>query len=152
MAKTDEQSAVQTLLNEINDLKHRIEALEDCTYDRATIASPWTYADLWQVPTLEWTAVTDDWQTINLPMSNTSVSTTTSVRSSIMDAYDHYYTTTRVWANNTVDREDVRNKPVMIRWVRSEPGMLIFGFTDWTNQTVPLIPINDRWMPWQNIG
>ncbi len=148
MAKTDEQSAVQTLLNEINALKQRVEALEDCTYNRASMSNYWTYTD---VPRVEWTAVTNDWQTINLPISNTSVATRTAVSSSIMDTYNNYYATS-IWYNNTVERENIGNKPVMIRWVRSEPGRLIFGFTDWTSQDVPLITINDRWVPWLNIS
>lgn len=87
-----EWSAVATLLNEINKLRKRIEALEIYTWAYMTRWTPvvwyeWRYEDLWPRPNLDWIP---EWIDTNQPIAETNIP----IRNVTVSRNDTIYATT----------------------------------------------------------
>ena len=127
----DNNSAVGTLLNEINELRRKVEMLEarvmpsylTRTYDRTDT-----------VPASAITAATNNWETIEL---GTWIGIPTTRR--------EYFAT---GANNIIDWNYIHNAPNPIVDVQSRPDSLVFRTYTWSDIFVPLIVSQHNW--WMN--
>lgn len=94
MPEDKEWSAVTALLNEINKLRERVEALEIYTWaymtrwiNRTDIWYRWSWGNLWPRPSIDWTP---EWIGTDVPVDESPIS----LRNAAMYRDDTIYATT----------------------------------------------------------